>query len=214
MAWLLPVKQGRRVALQIVVLLTLVYPFVSSTFRDNDQATILSSSWQLARGQAQFLHAPFYNFDKQWGVFLALSWLFRLMPGADPVLAANILVTALVTVAWIVLGISTRRVPLPLLLAGAVCARADPLHAVFGYGLVLAGLLAAGVLLSRAARLDSRPSSWPGAGSDSGRLPGRRGASSSGARAFAGRTATSQQFVETNPAMEIGRGGGAAGFSG
>ncbi len=109
-------KTGRRVALQIVVLLTLVYPFVSSTFRDNDQATILSSSWQLARGQAPFFHASFYNFDKQWGVFLALSWLFRLRPRADPILAANVLLTVLVTVSWICLGIRTRRVPLPLLL--------------------------------------------------------------------------------------------------
>lgn len=106
-------------ALQIGVLIVLVFPFVSATFRDNDQATILGSSLQLARRQTPFLHAIFYNFDKQWGVFLALSWLFRLFPHADPILAANILLTLIASAAWISLGRRTgrtRHAPLPLLL--------------------------------------------------------------------------------------------------
>jgi len=104
--------------IQIGILIFLVWPFVSATFRDNDQATILDSSWQWAHRATPFLHATFYNFDKQWGVFLALGLLFRCFPHADPVLAANLLTAAIASVAWIGLGISLRRstLPLPLLL--------------------------------------------------------------------------------------------------
>ncbi len=112
-------QQFGQLALQICTLLLLVFPFVSSTFRDNDQATLLGSGWQLAHHQTSFLHATFYNFDKQWLSFLALSWLFRLFPHADPVLAANVLVTSVASLAWISLGIHTgrtRRLPWPLLL--------------------------------------------------------------------------------------------------
>ncbi|HEX4165041.1 MAG TPA: hypothetical protein VHZ55_06150 [Bryobacteraceae bacterium] len=105
--------------IQLTVLLLLVVPFVSGTFRDNDQATILDGSWLLAHGRAPFFHALFYNFDKQWGVFLALDWLFRALPGVDPVLSANVLLTVLASLAWISLGFRagrTRQMPLPLLL--------------------------------------------------------------------------------------------------
>ncbi len=105
--------------LQMIVLLMLVWPFVSATFRDNDQATILDSAWQLAHHQASFLHAIFYNFDKQWGVFLVLSWLYRCFPRTDPVLAANVLLTILASIAWISLGFRmgrTRNAPLALVL--------------------------------------------------------------------------------------------------
>jgi hypothetical protein len=97
----------------------LVWPFVSATFRDNDQATILDGAWQLARNRAPFLHAVFYNFDKQWGVFLALSWLYRFFPRTDPVLAGNVLLTILASLAWISLAFRmgrTSNVPLPLVL--------------------------------------------------------------------------------------------------
>ncbi len=104
---------------QVLVLSILVWPFVSPTFRDNDQASILDGAWQLARDRAPFLHAVFYNFDKQWGLFLALSWLYRLFPRADPVLGPNVLLTILASLAWISLGFRmgrTRNVPLPLVL--------------------------------------------------------------------------------------------------
>ncbi len=110
--------------LQVLVLLLLVLPFVSGTFRDNDQATLLDSSWVLAHHQSPFWHALFYNFDKQWGVFLALSWLFRLLPGANPILSGNILLTVLASLAWLSLGIRTgrtRNAPLPLLLPILLC---------------------------------------------------------------------------------------------
>ncbi len=106
-------------AIQSLVLVFLVDPFVGPIFRDNDQATILGGAWQVAHRQASFLHAVFYNFDKQWGVFLVLSWLFRLFPHADPVLAANVLLTIIASVAWLSLGLRTGRshnTPLPLLL--------------------------------------------------------------------------------------------------
>jgi hypothetical protein len=108
---------GPTLLLQIAVLVLLVFPFVSATFRDNDQATILGAAWQIAHHQAPFLHAVFYNFDKQWGVFLALSWLYWLFPHADPVLAANMLLVILASLAWISLGFRMGRVrdaPLPL----------------------------------------------------------------------------------------------------
>ena len=104
---------------QVMVLLLLVAPFISGTFRDNDQAIILDGSWILARHQAPFWHALFYNFDKQWGVFLALSWLFRLWPHLDPVFSANLLVALLASLAWLSIGFRrarTRNVPLSLLL--------------------------------------------------------------------------------------------------
>ncbi len=114
---------GRRrtgvLAVQSFVLILLVYPFVGAIFRDNDQATILGGAWQIAHYQASFLHATFYNFDKQWGVFLALSWLFRLFPLADPVLAANLLITVVASLAWLSLGVRTgrtRNAPVPLLM--------------------------------------------------------------------------------------------------
>ena len=97
----------------------LVFPFVGAIFRDNDQATILGGAWQIAHHQASFLRATFYNFDKQWGVFLALSWLFRLFPRADPVLAANVLITVVASLAWLSLGLRTGRTlnaPVPLLM--------------------------------------------------------------------------------------------------
>ena len=105
--------------LQALVLLMLVFPFVSATFRDNDQATILSAAWQLARHQAGFFHAAFYNFDKQWGTYLAVATLFRLFPRIDPVLAANVMLTVVASLAWLSLGIRTgrsRRAPVFLLL--------------------------------------------------------------------------------------------------
>lgn len=102
--------------LQIAVLLVLVFPFCSATFRDNDQAAILSGAWQIAHHQASFFHATFYNFDKQWGAFLVLSWLYRLFPQADPVLAANLLLTAAASFAWFLLAIRRHRAPLALLL--------------------------------------------------------------------------------------------------
>ncbi len=105
--------------IQVLVLLLLVWPFVSATFRDNDQAAILDGAWQLARHQASPLHAVFYNFDKQWGVFLVLSWLYRFFPHSDPVLAANVLLTILASLAWVSLGLRmgrTRNAPLPLVL--------------------------------------------------------------------------------------------------
>jgi hypothetical protein len=103
------ILQPRVLILQVCVLLLLVFPFVSSAFRDNDQATLLDAAWQVAHGQASFLHATFYNFDKQWGVFLILSWLFRAFPHADPVLAANILLTVIASLAWLTLGVRTGR---------------------------------------------------------------------------------------------------------
>jgi hypothetical protein len=109
----------RVLLLQFVVLLVLVWPFVSATFRDNDQASILDGAWQLARHEASFLHAVFYNFDKQWGLFLVLSWLYQFFPRADPVLAANVLLTILASLAWISLGFRmgrTRNVSLSLVL--------------------------------------------------------------------------------------------------
>ncbi len=105
--------------LQAAVLGTLVFPFVSAAFRDNDQASILSGSWQIAHRQAAFLHATFYNFDKQWGTFLALSALYRLLPHADPVLTANAALVCVASLAWISLGIRmgrTRKPPLALVL--------------------------------------------------------------------------------------------------
>lgn len=111
--------QRRILLLQCGVLLLLVFPFVSPTFRDNDQATILDRAWQVAHGQSPFLHATFYNFDKQWGVFLALSWLYKLLPRADPVFAANALLTILAAAAWLTFAFRTgrsRRAPLTLLL--------------------------------------------------------------------------------------------------
>ena len=65
------------------------------------------------------MHAVFYNFDKQWGLFLVLSWLFRFFPHADPVLTANILMAILASLAWVSLGVGmgrTRNAPLPLVL--------------------------------------------------------------------------------------------------
>jgi len=106
-------------ALQSFVLILQVYPFVGAIFRDNDQAAILNGAWQIAHHQASFLHATFYNFDKQWGVFLALSWLFRLFPHADPVLAGNVLITVAASPAWLSLGLRTgrmRNTPVPLLM--------------------------------------------------------------------------------------------------
>lgn len=106
-------------ALQSFVLILLVLPFVGAIFRDNDQATILGGAWQIAHRQASFLHATFYNFDKQWGVFLALSWLYRLFPRANPVLAANLVITVLASVAWLSLAFRTgrtRNAPLSLLM--------------------------------------------------------------------------------------------------
>ena len=105
--------------LQSLVLLLLVFPFVSATFRDNDQATILSAARQLAGHQAGFFHATFYNFDKQWGSYFAVATLFRLFPKTDPVLAANVMLTVVASLAWLSLAIRTgrtRRAPLPLLL--------------------------------------------------------------------------------------------------
>ncbi len=109
----------RALLLQVASLLVLVYPFVSSTFRDNDQATILSGGWQIARRQTPFLHALFYNFDKQWGAFLALTWLYRLVPRADPVWAANFLLTIAASLAWLSVAFRlgrTRSYPFPLVL--------------------------------------------------------------------------------------------------
>ncbi|MDQ2712301.1 MAG: hypothetical protein M3Y24_08750, partial [Acidobacteriota bacterium] len=105
--------------LQGTVLCLLVCPFVSAVFRDNDQAAILSGSWQIAHRQASFLHATFYNFDKQWGTFLALSALYRLLPRVDPVLAANAALVFVASLAWLSLGIRmgrTRNPPLALVL--------------------------------------------------------------------------------------------------
>ncbi|MBV8866857.1 MAG: hypothetical protein JO210_15790, partial [Acidobacteriaceae bacterium] len=105
--------------LQCLVLILLVYPFVDAVFRDNDQATILDGAWRVAHHQASFLHATFYNFDKQWGVFLGLSWLYRLFPSADPVWSGNVLVAALASLAWLSLGFRTgrtRNTPIQLLL--------------------------------------------------------------------------------------------------
>ena len=105
--------------LQAAVLCLLVFPFVSAAFRDNDQAAILSGSWQIAHYQAGFLHATFYNFDKQWGTFLALGALYRLFPSLDPVLAANAALVFIASLAWISLGIRmgrTRKPPLALVL--------------------------------------------------------------------------------------------------
>ncbi len=101
------------------MLFLLVYPAVSATFRDNDQAIILSSSWQLARHQAHFFHATFYNFDKQWAAFLGLSVLYRIFPRVDPVLAPNVMLVCLASLAWLSLAFRTGRshnAPLPLLL--------------------------------------------------------------------------------------------------
>jgi hypothetical protein len=106
-------------SLQITVLLLLVYPFVSATFRDNDQASILSGAWPIAQHQSPFFHAVLYNFDKQWGTFLALIWLFRAFPHANPVLSANVQLTVLVSLAWVSLGLRmgrTRSVPFSLVL--------------------------------------------------------------------------------------------------
>ena len=114
-----PSRRSYVLLLQISVLCLLVFPFVSSAFRDNDQAAILSGSWQIAHHQASFLRATFYNFDKQWGAFLALSTLFRVFPRVHPVLAGNVMLAALAALAWLSLGFRTgraRNAPFPLLL--------------------------------------------------------------------------------------------------
>ena len=100
-------------------LLVLVLPFLGPVFRDNDQAALIGGSWQLAHGDASFFDASFYNFDKQWGVFLALDGLYRLLPHADPVWAANVLQALLVAACWPLLAWRmgrSRRVPIPLVL--------------------------------------------------------------------------------------------------
>ncbi len=112
-------KRWGALTLQLGVLVFLVLPFVSATFRDNDQATILSGAWQVAHHQSSFLHAPFYNLDKQWGTFLLSSWSCALFPHVDLVLIGNIMLTAIGSLAWISLGIRTgrtRTTPLELIL--------------------------------------------------------------------------------------------------
>ncbi|HEX4231235.1 MAG TPA: hypothetical protein VHZ07_21345 [Bryobacteraceae bacterium] len=114
----LPVRWGL-LAYLVVVLLVLVYPFTSSTFRDNDQAALLSGGWQIAHHQVPFWHAWFYNYDKQWGTFLALGGMYRLLPGWDPVYVGNLMQVIVISAAWITLAFRTgrnRRAPLILLL--------------------------------------------------------------------------------------------------
>lgn len=114
----LPVRWGM-LAYLVVSLAVLVYPFTSSTFRDNDQAAILSGAWQIAHHQVAPWHAWFYNYDKQWGTFLALSWMYRLLPGWDPVYAGNLMLVIVASVAWITLAFRTgrnRHAPIILLL--------------------------------------------------------------------------------------------------
>ena len=109
----------RVLLLQFVVLWCWFGHLSQRSFATTIRPPFWSGAWQLARHQTSFLHAVFYNFDKQWGVFLALSWLYRFFPHADPVLAANVLMTVLASLAWISLGFRmgrTRNVPLPLVL--------------------------------------------------------------------------------------------------
>ena len=114
----LPVRWGLFIYLAMV-LAVLVYPFTSSTFRDNDQAAFLSGAWQLAHNQTPFWHAWFYNYDKQWGTFLALSWFYRLLPHWDPVYVGNLMQVIVVSAAWITIAFRTgrnRKAPIVLLL--------------------------------------------------------------------------------------------------
>ena len=114
----LPVRWGM-LAYLAVSLAVLVYPFTSSTFRDNDQAAILSGAWQIAHHQVAAWHAWFYNYDKQWGTFVILSWMYRLLPRWDPVFVGNLMLVIVMSVAWITLAFRTgrnRRAPIILLL--------------------------------------------------------------------------------------------------
>jgi hypothetical protein len=58
--------------------------------RENDQAALVSGALRLATGESSIVSAPFYNYDKQYGTYLALAGLVRLFPKADPVLLGNL----------------------------------------------------------------------------------------------------------------------------
>jgi hypothetical protein len=114
----LPVRWGM-LAYLAAVLMVLVYPFTSGTFRDNDQAALLSGGWQIAHHQVPFWHAWFYNYDKQWGTFVALSGMYDLLPRWDPVFVGNLMQVIVVSAAWVTLAFRTgrnRRAPVILLL--------------------------------------------------------------------------------------------------
>ena len=68
---------------------------LGSAFRDNDQAMFLFGGLQLSHGRYATTATPIYNFDKQWGTYFSLDFLFRAFPHADPVLGGNALQVAL-----------------------------------------------------------------------------------------------------------------------
>ena len=98
-----------------VFLIVITAVCMGSAFRDNDQAMLVYGGLNLAQGHANPLRTDFYNYDKQWGSYLLLAGMFRIFPGADPVLMGNLLQAGLLVSALLLaLWAAQRRHRLPL----------------------------------------------------------------------------------------------------
>ncbi len=80
---------------QLALLLLFVLPAVQSVARDNDQASLVTGAMQIARQQISPFRDDLYLFDKQYGTYLLLAFVFRLLPHVDPITLGNAILVLL-----------------------------------------------------------------------------------------------------------------------
>jgi hypothetical protein len=74
---------------QLALLLLFVIPAVNSVARDNDQASLVTGAMQIARHQISPFRDGLYLFDKQYGTYFLLAFVFKLFPDVDPITLGN-----------------------------------------------------------------------------------------------------------------------------
>lgn len=143
--------------LQAVLLCGFVIPLTSAALRDNDQAAILSGALQLARKEASFWHASFYNYDKQYGTYVLTAGALQLWRKANPVIVGNALQLLLFSIGMFSLVVGPgryRNTPLWLLLPALLCP-ALILYApflstaTFSFGFILLAFATSGLFRTR-----------------------------------------------------------------